>query len=197
MARLREFDEQKALKAVKELFWRRGFEGTSYADLQKATGLGKGSLYAAFGDKRALYLKALQAYIDSEVDAAVALLQGGGAGRPRPGLRRVQGFLDLVIEAVARRGDRRGCFLCNAAVELAPEDAEVEAAVIAGLDRMRRALDRALDGLTPPRRRKAAVEKVISVYFGLRVLAKAGTPVPQLRLARDAALTALAPAARG
>lgn len=193
MARLREFDERKALKAVKALFWRRGFEGTSYAELQKATGLGKGSLYAAFGDKRALYLKALQAYIGAEVDAAVALLEGAGPGRPRPGLRRVEAFLDLAIEAVARRGDRRGCFLCNAAVDLAPEDAEVEAAVIAAMDRMREALERALEGAVPPRRRKAAVEIVISVYFGLRVMAKAGTPAAQLRLARDAALAALAP----
>ena len=193
MARLREFDERKALAAVKDLFWRRGFEGTSYADLQKATGLGKGSLYAAFGDKRALYLKALQAYIGAEVDAAVALLEDGGPGRPRPGPRRVEAFLDLAIEPVARRGDRRGCFLCNAAVDLAPEDAEVEAAVLEALDRLRRALDRALQGIAAPKRRKAAVESVISVYFGLRVMAKAGTPAPQLRLARDAALSGLAP----
>ena len=68
--------------------------------------------------------------------------------------------------------------------------------MIAALDRMRRALDRALDGIAAPKRRKAAVENIISLYFGLRVMAKAGTPAARLRLARDAALAALAPAAR-
>ena len=59
MARHREFDEDKVLNALRDIFWEHGFEGTSYADIMAATGLQKGSLYSAFGDKRALYQKTI------------------------------------------------------------------------------------------------------------------------------------------
>lgn len=191
MARLREFEEAEALESIQDMFWRLGYEGTSYADLMKATGLGKGSLYAAFGDKRALYLKALASYIETEVEAAVRLLQGPAPTSSSAGTRRIKSFLDLVIDAVEARGDRRGCFLCNAAVDLAPNDAGVEQTVMAAMDRMRKALNEALSYIDDTKRRKLAVEHVIAVYFGMRVMAKAGTPASQLKRARDAALQAL------
>lgn len=191
MARLREFEETEALKSVQEVFWRQGYEGTSYADLMKATGLGKGSLYAAFGDKRALYLKALHAYISSEVEAAVDLLQGPQAKRSSSGSARIKAFLDLVIAPVEDQQDRRGCFLCNAAIDLAQHDADVEQTVQSALERMRDALDKALADLGNASKRRAAVEHLMSVYFGMRVMAKAGTPVGQLKRARDAALRTL------
>ncbi len=59
MGRPREFDVDEALTKIMAVFWAKGFEGSSLSDLVAATGLKKGSLYAAFGDKRAMYLKAL------------------------------------------------------------------------------------------------------------------------------------------
>lgn len=189
MARLREFDETHALDAVQQLFWRFGFEGTSYADLMEATGLGKGSLYSAFGDKRSLYLKALEAYIAKEVDGAVDLIDGAGDTAPGSSRKRIKAYLDIVIDAVAVHADRRGCFLCNAAVDLAPEDKQVEDTVTQALGRMTNALVRALaqEGLAKPRQRQLA-NALTSTYLGMRVMAKAGVPVPQLRSVRDAAL---------
>ncbi len=73
MARLREFDENKILEIVRDLFWHKGFEATSYADLSSATGLGRGSLYAAFGDKHVLYHRALMLYLNEEVSGAVRM----------------------------------------------------------------------------------------------------------------------------
>ena len=69
MARAREFDEDKALAAVEAVFWRQGY-AASYADLMTATGLGKGSMYAAFGDKRRLFRQALARYVDRHDESA-------------------------------------------------------------------------------------------------------------------------------
>ena len=63
MGRPREFNEEEALAKIMDVFWARGFEGATVSDLMAATGLKKGSLYAAFGDKRAMYLKALALWI--------------------------------------------------------------------------------------------------------------------------------------
>ena len=62
MGRPREFDEDEALAKIMDVFWEKGFEGTSMSDLETATGLRKGSLYAAFGDKRAMYRKSVELY---------------------------------------------------------------------------------------------------------------------------------------
>ena len=62
MARKREFDEEEVLEALCDVFWEHGYDGTSYSQIMAATGLQKGSLYAAFGDKKALYLKAIGRY---------------------------------------------------------------------------------------------------------------------------------------
>src|SRR5258708_38789294 len=62
MARPREFDPNEALEKVTRVFWRQGYQATSYRDLMKATHLSKQSLYCAFGDKRELFLKSLRHY---------------------------------------------------------------------------------------------------------------------------------------
>ncbi|MEA5464334.1 TetR/AcrR family transcriptional regulator [Leptothoe sp. PORK10 BA2] len=63
MARLREFDTDEVMEAVINAFWERDYEATSLADLMAVTGLQKDSIYKAFGDKRSLFLKVLQAYL--------------------------------------------------------------------------------------------------------------------------------------
>src|SRR6185369_12537216 len=62
--RPRSFDTETALERATEVFWRHGFQGASLAELTAATGLSKPSLYAAFGDKEALYLRCLQRYAE-------------------------------------------------------------------------------------------------------------------------------------
>ena len=65
MARPREFDEEQVLRRALEVFHAKGFDGTTLDELEQATGLGRGSLHGAFGDKRALFLKALARYLDT------------------------------------------------------------------------------------------------------------------------------------
>jgi AcrR family transcriptional regulator len=69
------FDKDAALEAAMLLFWERGFEGTSMADLTQAMGLNPSSIYAAFGDKHALFQLAVQRYLDSRAQYAVKALE--------------------------------------------------------------------------------------------------------------------------
>jgi len=81
------------INAIKQVFWEKGYEGTSYADLMAASGLHKGSLYQAFGDKRALYLRALADYDAMEVEAGVAMLLDPENGT---GTQRIEALLNAV-----------------------------------------------------------------------------------------------------
>lgn len=69
------FDKDKALEAAMLLFWKRGFEGASMADLTQAMGLSPSSIYAAFGDKQALFSLAVRRYVDSRAQYATKALQ--------------------------------------------------------------------------------------------------------------------------
>jgi len=64
LGRPRSFDIDRALDRALHVFWRKGYEGTSLSDLTKAVGVNRPSLYAAFGDKEALFRKALDRYLD-------------------------------------------------------------------------------------------------------------------------------------
>ncbi len=107
------------MNAALEAFWRRGFEATSLSDLCDATGLHKGSLYQAFGDKHQLFMRALASYAEQQARelAAAASESDSALGNFRAMLRYLAG----------RAGHEKGCLLINALVELAPHDPEVKA----------------------------------------------------------------------
>ncbi len=195
MGRPREFDEEVALAAIMDVFWTKGFEGASVADLVKATGLKKGSLYAAFGDKRAMYHSALAHYDRTEIDSMVQGLKG--AGSP---LTRIDRFLQSAVGGMPGQGDARGCFLCNASIDQAPIDSGAGHLVQASLGRLEAALGGVIsDARADAKGRRGAAQNasrrahhLMSVYFGLRVLAKAGAAPEVLEGAKLAALEALA-----
>jgi TetR/AcrR family transcriptional regulator, transcriptional repressor for nem operon len=190
MGRPREFDEDEALAKIMDVFWEKGFEGTSMSDLETATGLRKGSLYAAFGDKRAMYLKALALYGRTAIDESVRVLTGTEAPE-----RRIGKFLQAPIDAVAIKSDRRGCFLCNASIDQAAVDPETRRSVNGSFERLGRVLEKVLLELSKKEndRCRADAQHLLSVYFGLRVLAKGGQPVRMLKAAREAALRSVLP----
>ncbi|MEO1243853.1 MAG: TetR/AcrR family transcriptional regulator [Pseudomonadota bacterium] len=190
MARPREFDEASVIEAIKDVFWNKGYADTSYADLIAASGLHKGSLYAAFGDKRALYLRALQSYDEHEVAGAVALLCGGDGPR-MTGPKRIEKLLNAVIDAVVVNNDRRGCLLCNASVDQAPHNKGVEDFVSSGLERMQRAFETALASDKKGAALKEAASLCNAAYFGMRVMAKSGAPISMMKQARNGALKSI------
>ncbi len=107
MGRPRTFDVEDALEAVLAVFWRKGFEGTSYSDLVAATGVERPALYSAFGNKDALFLRALQRYAThygSYVWEAVS------RDRSRDVAWQV---LEGAVELNKRFADRAGCFGIN------------------------------------------------------------------------------------
>jgi len=173
MARPREFDTDEALDKAMNLFWAKGFEATSLQNLVDTLQVKKGSLYAAFGDKAQLYLAALKRYDGLEVAAGIAILDSPGNGADQ-----IRQLLDTVVDAV-RRGDRRGCLLCNAAVERLPPGPKLSRHVRASMKRIEAAFGRALDRHAGTND-AAAAQALTSAYMGLRVLAKTGIAADEL-----------------
>jgi TetR/AcrR family transcriptional repressor of nem operon len=118
MARPREFDEERVLAAARDAFSSTGFAGTSVEDLSAATGLGKGSMYGAFGGKRDLFLRVFDDYCESSVNGAKKALDGP----PEGALSRVAAYLQRSADKTAADTRRRGCLLAKGTAELAEHD---------------------------------------------------------------------------
>ncbi|WP_196279438.1 TetR/AcrR family transcriptional regulator [Catellatospora vulcania] len=120
MARPRSFDEQEVLDAAVRQFRRSGFAGTSLEDISTATGLGRGSLYASFGDKHALFIKALTEYARQALAQVSDLL----AGPDDTAADRLQAFLASGARFVLDDADRLGCMAGKFAHEVGNQDDE-------------------------------------------------------------------------
>lgn len=178
MARHREFDEDKVLDALKHVFWEHGYDGTSYTNIMEATGLQKGSLYAAFGDKRALYQKALARYDEKEVSDAVHMLRNDNL---TPAIR-IEIMMTGPVDAAQTKEGRWGCLLCNAAIDQAPIDIETENTVKGSMDRLKAALIYAIGD-------EEKADHILGAYFGARVLVKAGFEKERMKNIRSQILS--------
>jgi len=191
MARPKSFDEDTVLDRAVQLFRERGFEGTSMADLEAHLQLGRQSLYNTFGDKHALYLKALDRYQQRVSDTMLAALEA-----PDTGIDALRQWLESNVEALTAPGARAGCLVVNSLVER-PDDPpmvarcgsarrRIAAAVQAVLTRAKLrgeiSLERDVEGLTA---------LVVAHSYGLSVLARAGVPGPELRAASEALMAAI------
>jgi TetR/AcrR family transcriptional regulator, transcriptional repressor for nem operon len=125
MGRTRGFDEATVLRTVRDQFWDTGYVGTSTYDLMDATGLGKGSIYQAFGNKHELYLRIFGDYCDDIVGQVQrALVDGPDATSASP-VRRLELYLVSIAHAFAAESPHRGCFLSKATADLAGADEAV------------------------------------------------------------------------
>lgn len=185
--RPRQFEESEALAAIMKLFWENGYEATGLSDIIAATGLGKASLYATFGNKQAMYLRALAAFEVQMVDAGARLLSDGLA----PAMDRIAAFLDAPIAARRDANDTAGCFLCNASVDRAALDPATAEIVQRCYTKLGNALERTLAQIMPPAEAQRRAQKVLAVYSGLRVMARSGMNITALEQARDDALRSL------
>jgi TetR/AcrR family transcriptional repressor of nem operon len=175
MARSKAFDPDTALRKAMQLFWRQGYEATSIDQLVEAMGINRASLYATFGDKRALFLKSLERYIETVLDPRLAALES--ASSPLGGLDAMLGEL-----AAFSAGDpqRRGCLAVNAACELGARDPEVAARLRAQGTKIEAALARLLaraidEGEVASGHEPSALAACIATLVdGLRVRSKLG-----------------------
>ena len=176
MARPREFEEGPVLEAVRERFWDNGYMATTMGDLSAATGLGKGSLYAAFGDKRSLFGRVLDAYCADAIAEAHKTLDG-------PDAAALGNLRAYVMEYAAKSSTgkyRRGCLLQKSASELASIDAAVRKRALSTYQALRdeiatciRAAQRNGDiAATTDADQAAAL--VFAMLRGLEALGKAG-----------------------
>lgn len=174
MPRAKEFDPDEALDKALALFWERGYEATSVADLVDCLGIGRASLYAAFGTKRDLYLRALDRYGKTRSPDPVEVLS-----QPGPVLPAVRRVVELYAEQAAQDQARRGCMVVNAAVETAGSDPAVarlvgrnwqaiEVALIGALTRAR-----AQGELAENRDPRALAQFLLVLLQGMRVVGKA------------------------
>jgi len=173
MARPRKFDEADVKSALRDVFWEHGFDGTSYADIMKATGLNKGSLYASFGDKRALYQYAIADYARTQITPGVAMLKDASI----PSKDRVMGLFNSLVKAAETPAGRWGCLLCNASIDQAPFDKDVEKSVTDALSRLRKAIRTCVKGTAAD----GKTELIWIAYFGGHVMVKAGYSKTVLR----------------
>jgi TetR/AcrR family transcriptional repressor of nem operon len=174
MPRPREFDEAVALDAAIDCFWMRGYRGTSVRDLAATIGISAPSLYNAFGDKRTLFVRALERYLDQTMRARIERLENS-----LPPKQAVSRFIGEIINRSVSDRERRGCFLINSALEVAPHDKELGAAIAERLGELeaffRRSIMAAQADGTVPRQHSATdlARLLVGVLLGIRVLARA------------------------
>src|SRR5258708_2413066 len=120
MARPRGFDEAAVLDAAMQQFWLHGYEATSVRDLADEMGIAGASLYNAFGDKRTLYERSLNRYLDQTFRERIRRLE-----HSLPPRDAIVAFLQEIIKRSLNDRQRRGCLLVNSALESAPHDEEL------------------------------------------------------------------------
>jgi TetR/AcrR family transcriptional repressor of nem operon len=194
MGRLRSFDPDYVLDRAMHAFWARGFEATSIEDLVACTGINRASLYGAFGDKRDLFLKALQLYV--ETGPIIELDPSTRKGGVRAAL---QAYIDQVMGLVSD-GRNRGCFITNTVTEFGSQDAVILAQTRIALAGVENALDRLLrwgqqTAEVPAQAdARARARLLLAAIQGLQVVSKINPDTRALRqIADEAIAAALAP----
>jgi TetR/AcrR family transcriptional repressor of nem operon len=119
--RPRSFDMEVTVERAMQVFWSRGYHGTSLPDLLGATRLSRGSLYAAFGDKHGLFLRALDRYIDESLARLDVELNS-----QKSALGGLRACLAGYVDRTSGLGGKRGCLVVATAMELAAHDADVQ-----------------------------------------------------------------------
>ncbi|WP_341519388.1 TetR/AcrR family transcriptional regulator [Bacillus paramobilis] len=121
MARLREFDEEKALDAAMQLFWEKGYAATSLSELTAKMEIQKPSLYSAFGDKEGLFEAALRRYTNLHAANIRIKLQNEQSVK-----EAIRAFFEDMVEEEYKKDFSKGCFCINTMVELAPHNEKFE-----------------------------------------------------------------------
>jgi AcrR family transcriptional regulator len=189
MARPRKFQEPDAIAAARRQFNETGYHGTSVEDLSRATGLSKGSLYGAFGDKAALFQRVFEEHCTGVETGTAALLEGP----EDEALDRVRSWLRS-----PELNDQRGCLLAKGTAELAWENDIIATRSLATygalLDICRQLVEQAQRAghLDPADDAVALGGLILTTHRGLEALAKAGVDAGTRNRIADAAIDSIA-----
>src|SRR6202795_3107665 len=190
LGRPRSFNAEKALDGAVRVFWRKGYEGASLSDLTKAMGINRPSLYAAFGDKEALFRKVLDRY------------DKGPAAYVREALNQptaravVERLMEGAAELATASSNPRGCLFVQSALACGDKAEGIRNDLIlrrdAGEKAVRQRLQRAqAEGDLPRDATPADLARyVVTVIQGIAVQAASGAARPELRRVIQTALRA-------
>ncbi|MGZ3821857.1 MAG: TetR/AcrR family transcriptional regulator [Mucilaginibacter sp.] len=176
MARTKDFDENEVLKKAVILFWRKGYSATSMQDLVDELGISRSSLYDTYGDKHTLFIKALETYKESATIKMCNIVSNTLSAKDA--IRQL-----LEINALELIGDNqhKGCFMINAAVEVAPHDDEVSNIVCQNDQQIEDAFYQAIKKgqesgeLANKQDARALARFILNTIKGIRVSAKSTT----------------------
>lgn len=186
---VKDFDVDAAVDRAKEVFWAKGYEATSMADLTKAMQINKGSLYNAFGNKKALFTRALLKYDRENRQATLKQLEA--MEEPVTAIRTL--FDGLVAESQTDK-ERKGCLLVNTALDLPNQSEEVQRMVTSALEEFEqffvRMIERAQARGEVSEKLDAgeAAKSLLTQVVGLRVLARGVFDSQSLKAIGDQAL---------
>jgi|SRR5690554_566735 len=190
MGRRRQFDIEKALDAIVCVFWRKGYEGASYTDLTEAAGVERPALYSAFGNKEALFRRALVRYYEQHMDFIPEALE-------LPTAREVAAhLLYRSAELNTRHPEHSGCLGINGVLAGSDDAEPVRQALIefreAGEARLRERFERAkTEGDLPDDANPDALAAfIMAILHGMSVQAKAGFSRDKLETVVEQALLA-------
>jgi len=188
----RQFNLNDALDASGEVFWRRGYEGTSIQHLVEATGVNRGSLYGTFGNKQGLFLAALDRYAQTVSGCLFDAL----AEHPDDHLAAIRALLDAIVTRFETSGQVAGCLIANSAAECFALHPDIQTAVRRMLDEQVAAVQAVLKaarerGDLP----ENAVEQELALFVvataqALAVMHRAGTTPAMLRTVAATAVSA-------
>ena len=175
MARTKEFNEDQALDKAIEIFWHKGYNGTSAQDLVTHLGLSRSSLYDTFGDKQKLFAQSLQRYQKNAQNQIVELFYQ--SANIKETLQDI--FKQAVIESLEDR-ITKGCFMVNSSVELAMHDEEIAKIVKNNSQIMEEVFTNAVQKgqdsghISKANSAKVLARFIFNNYSGIRVLARTG-----------------------
>ncbi len=181
------FDEESALDSAMQVFWRKGYEPASIADLLAGTGLNRGSLYNAFGGKRQLFVRALRKY-DAERHANLARLEA--LDDPK---KAIATFFDTTVANTVADQEHKGCFLFNTALAINSHDEEVNGIVTQGVRELEAFFRRGIEvgqarGDMPKELDPGATAKaLLAMIVAIRVLGRGVFAEASLRTIADEA----------
>lgn len=179
-----EFRPDEALLAAMRLFWERGFEATSIGDLEDCTGLGRSSIYNAFGMKRQFYLKALSVYLERLGEFMFSPLENGNGG-----LEDVHAFFERLRNGLAKGlgapPSARGCMLVNGMIESAGSDPELSLLSEEFCRRFQSSMSTALERAAGQRQIRGEgidtkTRLLLAIALGVNVTSRSGAPPEEI-----------------
>ena len=192
MARPREFDTDVVTDRALDLFWRKGYQCASLADLERETGVGRKGLYNTFGSKQGLFLEALTRYEARAIELILAPLESEGAGQAA-----IEHVFQMLTSQEGQLKGNRGCLFCLTAESEVASSAEVAKRVRGYLQRLQHGFAGALHGartagdLGTHKDPEALADFLVGTVMGLSAMARAGRPRTQIMHYIDTALATL------